>query len=188
MSSAPSFANYSMKTETKHDEPWYEWCVFIDAARHELDEIDRIEYTLHPTFEDPQRTSSDAGDCFAVYSSGWGSFSIGIEVFFKSGERALSRHWLTLSPNNWPTRTPTSEQLAQNERRVYDALTGARSRWRKRSTLARRAGMSTEEVQAVLRSMEARNFARKAFFPSVDGEEMWGSTSVVGVAPRPRQR
>ncbi len=150
-----------------------------------LDTIDHVEYVLHPSFADPQRSSHKQRDCFAVYSAGWGTFTVGIEVFFKNGERTLTRHRLELLKDGWPKPKAQPHKLAQNEQLVYESLTKSAFRWRKLSTITRESTLSGEETVAALRSMEARNVARRAFFTGMDGGELWGATSVVGVAPKP---
>jgi len=185
MSAPVPFGNYSLKTEEKHGEAWFEWCVFVSAPRAVLDTIARVEYTLHPTFADPLRVSHDSQHCFPVYSAGWGAFPLGIEIVFEAGDRQFARHFLQLHENNWPKKQPETLQLSKFEQAVYSTLTNSRFRWRKLTTIAREGGISAEEARAALRTMESRNFVRKAFFTSVGGEELWGATAIVGIAPEP---
>jgi len=182
---APAPAHYSREVEKKHGEPWYEWCVFVQGSSSVLDTIDHVAYTLHPTFEDPLRVSEDRRDCFALYSAGWGGFTVGVEIFFKSGALLLARHNLTLERDSWPKRKPKLENLSQLEQKVHSALHHSTFRWRKVSTIVRESGLSLEQVRLALRNMAARNYARPAFFKGIGGEELWGATAVVGLAPEP---
>ena len=38
---------------------WWKWWVWIDGPKEELDQIDHVVYTLHPTFPNPVRIVRD---------------------------------------------------------------------------------------------------------------------------------
>ena len=65
---------------------WWGWSVWIDATDEELDEIEYVEYTLHPTFPKPVREISDRSTKFRLETSGWGNFTIYAKAFLKNGE------------------------------------------------------------------------------------------------------
>jgi hypothetical protein len=187
MTAAPPFANYSLRADTKHDQPWYEWCVFVKAPQHVLDSIHHIDYTLHPTFPTPLQSVANRNDCFALYSAGWGEFAVGIELHFADGTRTLSRHWLKLAEDTWPRRKAEPHELVANEHNVYASLFHPRFRWRKLSTVGRESSTFPEDARTILTALASRNLVRKAPFASVDGQEMWGATAIVGIAPQPLQ-
>lgn len=67
---------------------WWKWTVFLRADQGVLNEVECVRYTLHPTFPKPiqERTAPRSGpQPFALQGSGWGEFSIGVEVFLKDG-------------------------------------------------------------------------------------------------------
>jgi hypothetical protein len=57
--------------------------------------------------------------------------------------------------------------------------------WRKLSTIARIAGISSAIADEALERLAREEFVRKAYFRSIDNEELWGATSKVGKLPRP---
>ncbi len=62
---------------------WY-WTVFIKPPSEILDQIESVEYTLHPTFSNPVQRVYDKGhdpnQAFPFSATGWGVFTIRIRV------------------------------------------------------------------------------------------------------------
>src|SRR5436305_9577634 len=81
---------------TQEQEGWWNWEVWLDGPDADLDQIDSVEYLLHPTFPDPRPRSSDRASRFALRSSGWGEFMIYAQARPRSGEPVQLRHWLRL--------------------------------------------------------------------------------------------
>jgi YEATS family/TIR domain len=75
----------------------WKWSVWLDASGAELDAIDHVVYTLHPTFAEPVRRVSDRASAFRLDSGGWGEFSIHAGVHHRDGHVEKVEHWLTLS-------------------------------------------------------------------------------------------
>lgn len=74
---------------TKVDQGWWNWTIFIQGPNHVLDQIQCVEYTLHPTFPNPVREVTDRGagtHAFPLTTSSWGTFPIHIRVFLKDGQ------------------------------------------------------------------------------------------------------
>jgi len=179
------FDSYSMWIKQKYDYDVYDWCVFVNEPPAVLEQIEWVEYTLHPTFPDPVRRSSDRHSRFALLSSAWGSFVIDILVHFIDGAEARTSYNLELKADNWPRSSGSARKLRDEEARVYAELPdGTKYRWRKISTIARSTGMTEERVAEVLSELAEENLVRKASFKSVGDHELWGSTMTVGVAPR----
>ncbi len=84
---------------------WWEWAVWVDAADEELDEIESVEYTLHPTFPKPVREVSDRQTKFRLSTSGWGCFTIYAKAHLKNGEAVEMEHELSLE---YPDGTVTA--------------------------------------------------------------------------------
>lgn len=56
-----------------------------------LDDIDYIEYELHPTFKDNIRTANDRDNGFPIEFWTWGEFEIVVMAYFLNGkEKELS--------------------------------------------------------------------------------------------------
>jgi len=72
----------------------WRWTVFLitDAETHA--EIDCVEYTLHPTFPNPERRVCAPSDDFALTGTGWGTFEIKVRVVFKDGTEKRLTHML----------------------------------------------------------------------------------------------
>lgn len=184
MSRPVRFSSYSMFIDTKRQgEDRYEWCVFVDEPAALLDEIESVEYTLHPTFPNPIRLVNDRDHRFALYSSGWGSFALRIRVSFINGEHTTTSFYLELAHDGWPRKAPGLLAAGSAMEKVYNVLADSDYRWRKLSTIIRRTGLEKANVLHALSDLESTNLARKAFFQSLSNEDLWGATSVVGVAP-----
>lgn len=76
----------------------WEWTVYINAPQQVLQNVQSVEYTLHPTFPDPVRKVNDVGDPrfpFGLKTSGWGTFEIPIRVAMKDGSVRSLKHTLS---------------------------------------------------------------------------------------------
>ena len=186
MSEHVSFTSYSMKNDAKAGRTWFDWCVFVDPHSPALPRIKSVEYLLHPTFPDPRRTATDPSDCFALFSAGWGEFQVNIRIEFTDGTVGNQPFCLHLVEGGWP-KAKDPEALPNNgEKVVYAALKDSSFRWRKFHTITNKCGLPPKQVKNILDHFHQQNLARKAFFLSVDGQELWGATSVVGLAPCPQ--
>jgi transcription initiation factor IIF auxiliary subunit len=94
-------SNYARPDPQPGAENYYRWKVFVDAPDAVLNEIQSVEYTLHPTFPEPVRTSQDRGDRFGLEASGWGEFTILAKVRLKDGTDQTVPYWLDLH-RGWP--------------------------------------------------------------------------------------
>ena len=93
---------------------WWGWSVWIEAGDSVLDEIEYVEYSLHPTFPDPVRRVTNREEKFLIKSEGWGEFMIGVHIFTRKGEHLKRQHWLTL---DYPT-TPSKKNIASGGARL----------------------------------------------------------------------
>jgi transcription initiation factor IIF auxiliary subunit len=75
----------------------WKWSVWVDGKQESIEEIDRVEYILHPTFPDPVRLVTNRASNFKLESKGWGEFMIHANVLTKSGRTLRLNHWLKLS-------------------------------------------------------------------------------------------
>lgn len=76
-------------TSRRVREDWWDWEVFIQGPEEALQQVQCVEYTLHPTFPRPVREMVDRGQgahAFPFSASGWGTFKIPIRVFLKNGQ------------------------------------------------------------------------------------------------------
>lgn len=75
----------------------WNWTIFLTGPRQDLDKVDSVEYTLHPTFPNPVRRVSALGDpdrAFGLSATGWGTFEVGVRVFMKDGQSKELKHRL----------------------------------------------------------------------------------------------
>jgi hypothetical protein len=84
----------------------WSWSLWIEGESQYLDEIDRVEYVLHPTFPEPVRVVRDRASSFQLESKGWGEFMVHAKVITKQGQTIGLNHWLKLSDREkrGPTR------------------------------------------------------------------------------------
>ncbi len=182
------FSSYSMYTRKKYDYDFHDWCVFVDEPQAILDQIESVEYTLDPSFPEPVRTISDRNHCFALHSSGFGGFTIKIEVLFTNGLRINTTFRLVLKGDEWPRKSLDRGAATNPTVQVYDQLFHPKYRWRTLETIITGAGLPKSEVQTILLDLEHDNLARRSPFPSIDNKELWGAAEVVGIAPEPQVR
>jgi transcription initiation factor IIF auxiliary subunit len=183
---SPEFASFSRFSGTKEGHRLYAWCVFVDMDRENLKKIREVEYTLHPSFADPVRTVSDATNCFALLSQGWGEFQLRTRISFADGSVIRKAFHLKLKDDGWPRGDPPPATANAPMRAIYGALLEEEWDWRRISTLARRAKLSIEQTQAYLADMARARTVRKAYYLSLDNQELWGATSRVGLLPEPK--
>lgn len=74
----------------------WRWSVWLDGSTTELDGVEYVVYTLHPTFSQPVRRTSDRAAAFRLDSSGWGEFEIHAAVHHRDGRGEEISHWLVL--------------------------------------------------------------------------------------------
>ncbi|UCD18435.1 MAG: hypothetical protein JSV44_05875 [Candidatus Zixiibacteriota bacterium] len=75
----------------------WRWTVFIQGPELDLEKIQCVQYTLHPTFYDPVREVCERGSgphAFALTATGWGTFEIKIRLFLKDGGTQDLTHML----------------------------------------------------------------------------------------------
>ncbi len=77
------------------DDLW-DWWVAIDGAENDLNEIQKVIYTLHPTFIKPIVTVNERITNFKLKASGWGTFRIYIKIVLSSGDEIKLQHDLEL--------------------------------------------------------------------------------------------
>ena len=97
------FNNYAKFIENRYGSPYYKWKVFVDEPDSVLDQIDQVEYTLHPTFSPPNRIYENREEKFALETFGWGEFTMLISVKFRNGKVEKVPYWLDLK-KKWPKR------------------------------------------------------------------------------------
>ena len=76
---------------------WWSWTVYITADENVLRQVQCVEYTLHPTFQDPVRVICNRGtgpQAFPLSAFGWGTFMINIRVFLNNGQIQILSHYL----------------------------------------------------------------------------------------------
>jgi transcription initiation factor IIF auxiliary subunit len=86
------------------EKDWWKWWVWIDGPADELNKIDHVVYTLHPTFPRPVRTVRERESKFRLETAGWGVFTIYATVVGHDGLETELSHDLRLE---YPDGTPT---------------------------------------------------------------------------------
>lgn len=92
----------------------WKWAVWLVGETTELDAIDHVVYTLHPTFPNPVRESRARRSGFRLTASGWGEFRIFIDVVKRTGEHQLLSHDLTLADD----ASTDTEVIDENESEI----------------------------------------------------------------------
>lgn len=95
-----------MSIEVKHDSTYqrdnlWEWAIWVEGIDGDLDRIEHVVYTLHPTFPNPVQRVTDPTSNFRLTGSGWGEFMIYVSIGWKDGRTEQRQHWLALErPSN----------------------------------------------------------------------------------------
>ncbi|MCX7176358.1 MAG: TIR domain-containing protein [Proteobacteria bacterium] len=76
----------------------WDWEVWLAGPIDELDQIEHVTYTLHPTFSEPVREISSRENGFRLKSDGWGEFTLYIDIARKDGGHEELSHELKLAP------------------------------------------------------------------------------------------
>jgi transcription initiation factor IIF auxiliary subunit len=179
-----SFSNYSMRLNATQDVVIYDWCVFVAGDRSTLDHIANVRYKLHPTFPDPIRITDDRYHRFALNTTGWGEFRLSITVTLADGTTEELSYWVQLFNENWPKKQRPPTFSTDEEERVYNVLVEGQYRWRKVNTLARKTALEAIPLRAALERLESADLARRSSGRSIDQQELWGATAIVGIMPR----
>jgi transcription initiation factor IIF auxiliary subunit len=82
----------------------WQWSVWLEGPREELDQIDHVMYILDPTFNDPVREVGNRDENFRLEGSAWGTFTLYAKAVYKDGhETSLQHHLALLCPDGTPT-------------------------------------------------------------------------------------
>ena len=87
--------NVAKKYEIKSD--YWDWTIFVKAPEDVLEQIEYVEYKLHPTFPNPVRIVNQRGSgpyAFPLNTSGWGTFTVKVKVYYKDGTYQRLAHSL----------------------------------------------------------------------------------------------
>jgi transcription initiation factor IIF auxiliary subunit len=93
------------QSEKYKGDDWWKWAVWVEGGDETLDQIDFVEWTLHPTFPNPIRKTHDRVHKFRIKTGGWGVFQIRALVQMKDGSQIRLKHYLKLS---YPEGTQTT--------------------------------------------------------------------------------
>lgn len=86
-----------VQTSKKIGDRLWEWEIHLEGKPEDLDQVDRVVYSLHPTFPDPVRTVTDRPSGFKLQTSGWGTFQIKLVIYYKNGIEQTRFHNLSFS-------------------------------------------------------------------------------------------
>ena len=64
---------------------YWHWSVWLDGPDDELDAVDHVVYTLHPSFPSPVQTIADRATRFRLDTAGWGTFTVYVRIIRKGG-------------------------------------------------------------------------------------------------------
>jgi hypothetical protein len=88
----------------------WNWSVWIDGPDTELDQLDSVEWVLHPTFSPPIVRVTQRQSKFRFDASGWGEFEINAHLTAKDGGRRHLQHWLRLGESGDAPVKPTGRK------------------------------------------------------------------------------
>lgn len=72
----------------------WSWSIWLEGSSADLGEIQKVVYRLHPTFANPVVERTNAANGFRLKASGWGTFTVQLEVHRKDGSVERLKHRL----------------------------------------------------------------------------------------------
>jgi transcription initiation factor IIF auxiliary subunit len=91
--------------EKYEGDDWWKWAVWVEGSDESLNQVESVEWTLHPTFPTPIRRVTNRAEKFRLETGGWGVFPIVARVRTKDGNSFRLRHQLSL---HYPDGTQTT--------------------------------------------------------------------------------
>ena len=88
----------------------WNWSVWIDGPDAELDQVESVEWVLHPTFPHPVVPVTQRQTKFRLDGKGWGEFEINAHVKAKDGRQQHLTHWLRLAESGGRPAQPASAE------------------------------------------------------------------------------
>lgn len=79
------------------DQAAYEWEIALDAPPHVIEQIEFVNYKLHPTFEPPSQIVRNRESNFRLKRVGWGVFPVTLDIHFRDGSIGHAVHKLTFA-------------------------------------------------------------------------------------------
>lgn len=90
-----SIDNIAQKSKSKSN--YWDWTIFVKGPNDVLDQIEYVEYALHPTFPNPVRVINERSHgpyAFPLSTSGWGTFTVKVNIYYKDGTYQQLSHYL----------------------------------------------------------------------------------------------
>jgi transcription initiation factor IIF auxiliary subunit len=82
-------------TPSENGREHYNVAIWIEGSPSELDSVNHVEYTLHPSFKQPARTSSDRESKFLITIWTWGTFKIDVAIHLRNGAVRHVQYYLS---------------------------------------------------------------------------------------------
>ncbi|WP_291131693.1 pYEATS domain-containing protein [Flavobacterium sp. UBA7682] len=97
------FENYNISQSYEYiGDDYWDWAVWIEAKKEDLEKIEFVTYNLHHTFINPVRVIKDRESKFKLETSGWGTFTIYAILTFTNNTIIQLEHELELE---YPKKT-----------------------------------------------------------------------------------
>lgn len=100
----PSFE--TKQAVSKAAEGQWNWSVWIEGSNSDLDEVELVRYLLHASFPEPIQVRADRVSKFKLDETGWGEFTLKLEVKLRSGTTLRLRHNLRFEGDHLPRKAP----------------------------------------------------------------------------------
>ena len=84
------------QSEDYQGDNWWKWSVWLEGSDDDLNGVEYVEWTLHPTFPDPIRRQVNRSEKFRLDTGGWGTFPIRALIQMKDGTSLRLMHRLKL--------------------------------------------------------------------------------------------
>ncbi|HZB17301.1 MAG TPA: pYEATS domain-containing protein, partial [Nitrososphaeraceae archaeon] len=89
--------NTSKRYRNDMGEQWFYWKIFIKTEPPSLlNQIQAVEYHLHPTFRVKDILITNKNTGFGLEAQGWGEFVIKLDIILNDNRSATISHYLSL--------------------------------------------------------------------------------------------
>jgi len=104
---------------------WWQWSIWLDGTAKDLEAVDHVTYTLHPTFANPVRRIDTRRNGFRLDSAGWGEFEMYLDIALKDGRTRKRTHYLKLQDSE-KTEVVAKVKRAASRSSTPSVATGTR--------------------------------------------------------------
>jgi len=108
--------NTSKRYRNDMGEQWFYWKILIETEPPSLlNQIQAVEYHLHPTFRVKDILITNKNTGFRLEAQGWGEFVIKLDIILNDNRSATISHYLSLDDSSVKEKKETVKIVNEND-------------------------------------------------------------------------